>query len=171
MQIGWNAVTGATAYEVSVLGSRYMDSVMTVTGTTAQLAIPATNEVWFSVRALVGNGKGRRANAVQKAPGLVSCSLADDIGLSTMIFPVEGNLYPCFPLNSVPVTVEIRNDGLNTASGFQLSYTINGGSPVTETYTGSLIHGATTNFTFAVPADFSAGGAFNLVVTVNATRI
>ena len=169
MQIGWNTVTGATAYEVSVLGSRYMDSVMTVTGTTAQLAIPATNEVWFSVRALVGNGKGRRANAVQKAPGLVSCSLADDIGLSTMIFPVEGNLYPCFPLNSVPVTVEIRNDGLNTASGFQLSYTINGGSPVTETYTGSLIHGATTNFTFAVPADFSAGGAFNLVVTVNAT--
>lgn len=169
MQIGWDAVTGATAYEVSVLGARYMDSVTTVTGTTAQLAVPATDETWFSVRALLGNGKGRRANAVQKIPGLVNCSLADDVGLNAMIFPVAGNLYPCYPLNSVPVTVEVRNDGLNTASGFALSYSINGGTPVTETFAGSLAHGSSTNFTFTVPADFSTGGAFQLVVTVTAT--
>lgn len=169
LQIGWNAVPGSTAYEVSVLGNKYMDSVATVNGTSVKLPIPATNEVWFSVRALIGNAKGRRADAVQKLPGLVNCSLADDVGLSAMLYPLEGNLYSCDPINNVPIRVEIRNNGLNTASGFTLAYSINGGTPFTEVYSGSLAQGATDDFTFSLPANFSAGGSFQVVVSVNAS--
>src|SRR4029079_14225285 len=51
-------------------------------------------------------------------------------------------------------------------TGFTVSYTVNGGTPVTETFTGSLAAGATTNFTFAQTANLYASGSYNIVVTV-----
>ncbi|MBS1764708.1 MAG: S8 family serine peptidase [Bacteroidetes bacterium] len=75
VKIAWNAVSGAAWYEVSLLGNMYMDSVGTSNTTDYVFTnlIPA-NSYWFSVRAVFPDGnKGRRAFAVNKAPGIFNC--------------------------------------------------------------------------------------------------
>lgn len=163
LQISWTAVPGAGAYEVSVLGPKYMDSTLTVTGTTAQLAISQAADTWLSVRAVGANGgKGRRAVAIHKLPGVMNCSFTDDLNLLSAVSPTAGNLFGCQNLTAIPVTVEIRNDGANPASNFPVSYSINGGSMVTETYTGTILHGASVLFTFSSTVDFSTPGTYQM---------
>ena len=63
---------------------------------------------------------------------------------------------------STPVTVTIINAGLNDISNFDVSYTINSGTPVTETYTGTITSGNSANYTFTATADLSAPGTYNI---------
>ena len=62
----WNAVNGATDYEVSMLGNIYMDSMTTSPATMALILNPnpAITDSWFSVCAKVNGNKGRRTVAV-----------------------------------------------------------------------------------------------------------
>ena len=64
--VSWNSVSGATSYEVSMLGQKYMDSMTTVTSTATWIINPNPSVVdsWFSVTSLVNASKGRRAIAV-----------------------------------------------------------------------------------------------------------
>ena len=73
--VSWDAVSGATSYEVSMLGTEYMDSMTTTTNTSAIIINPnpAITDSWFSVCAKVNNGKGRRAIAVNAQPVNSSC--------------------------------------------------------------------------------------------------
>ena len=64
--VSWNSVSGATSYEVSMLGQKYMDSMTTVSSNATWIINPNPSVVdsWFSVRSLVNASKGRRAIAV-----------------------------------------------------------------------------------------------------------
>ena len=64
--VSWNSVAGAVDYEVSMLGSIYMDSITTTTSTTALVINPnpSITDSWFSVCAKVNGERGRRAVAV-----------------------------------------------------------------------------------------------------------
>ncbi len=85
-EMSWNAVTGATRYEVFAMGTKYMVSQ----GTTAWLSwivnIPNTSIIWASVRALANNGQviGRRAVAIQVGTSTANCS-------ATSIFETDAN--------------------------------------------------------------------------------
>jgi len=77
------------------------------------------------------------------------------------------------PLNKVcgfsasePITAVIGNLGSTPATGFTVSYTVNGGTPVTETFAGSLAGSSTYNFTFAQTANLVAAGTHTIVVTI-----
>jgi len=75
IKLSWANVPGASWYEVSQLGSSYMDSIATSSTTSIVLTgtSPAT-DYWFSVRAVLANGnKGRRAIAINKQPGVNNC--------------------------------------------------------------------------------------------------
>ncbi len=160
-QFSWTAAPGATAYEVSKLGAEYMDSVTTVFATSVQLSLADSVDTWLSVRSLGSTtGKGRRAVAIHKLPGLLNCTFSDDMNLKSIQNPVAGLLFPCQNLSSISFTVELRNDGINEASGFSISYSINGGTAITEIYTDTLLHGATVIYTFSTPADLSAPGQY-----------
>lgn len=168
LQLSWNAVSGATAYQVYRLGAKYMDSVAVTSGTTVRLAVPSNTTEWFSVAAIGPNGgKGRRANAIEKTPGLLNCSLANDLSLENAISPTAGTVYPCQPLNAVPLTVEVRNLGFQPVTSFDISYTVNGGTPVTETYTGTLVQGAAVIYTFASTLNLSLPGSYNISFEIN----
>jgi hypothetical protein len=167
MQLSWTAAAGATAYEVSQLGAMYMDSIGTTSGTSMQVTLNESVDTWFSVRALgVNNGKGRRAVAINKLPGLSNCSFADDLNLVRVENPQAGLLFPCQNLASVPLILVVRNDGINIAHDFELSYSINGGTVVTETYTDTLIQGASINYTFSAPVDLSTPGNYQIDFTI-----
>ena len=76
INISWDPVSGATAYEVSMLGSKYMDSIYTTSNTNVWIINPtlSVSESWFSVSAKYNNGKGRRAVAVNAQAINSNCS-------------------------------------------------------------------------------------------------
>ncbi|TAE59376.1 MAG: hypothetical protein EAZ89_02555, partial [Bacteroidetes bacterium] len=61
--------------------------------------------------------------------------------------------------SGIPITAAIGNIGTNAASSFQVSYSINGGAPVTGTIP-SLASSTVNNFTFATPAVFPLPNTF-----------
>jgi hypothetical protein len=65
-KISWNAVTGATGYDVCRLGSKYMDVVATTSALNVILNDVGDSLNWFAVRAKMGTAQanGRRSNAV-----------------------------------------------------------------------------------------------------------
>ena len=71
----WNAVSGATEYEVNMLGNRYMDSMTTTVNAMGLILNPNPSNIdsWFSVCAKVNGNKGRRAVAVNDQPTNVNC--------------------------------------------------------------------------------------------------
>lgn len=65
----------------------------------------------------------------------------------------------CMLSNAEPVTVTFtNNEPGDITENMWLSYSINGGSPVTETYTGDLLSGQSVTYTFSQTADLSALG-------------
>ncbi len=79
--------------------------------------------------------------------------LPDDIGVIAINSPVSGVL-----TTTENITVDIRNFGGNDITNPDVQYTINGGTPVVETYTGTIPAGATVSYTFATQADLSVSG-------------
>jgi hypothetical protein len=86
----------------------------------------------------------------------------NNVGVFTIVSPPT-NLFTC-PDQPVPVVVEIRNSGSQPQSGFPVSYSVNGGTPVTETFTGTIAAGGLATFTFSQSATLAGSGPFNFVV-------
>ena len=81
----WNAVNGATDYEVSMLGNVYMDSMATTPATMALILNPnpAITDSWFSVCAKVNANEGRRAVAINAQPINSGCVAPPLAGFTT----------------------------------------------------------------------------------------
>lgn len=170
MRLSWSAVTGASSYEVSMLGTKYMDSLVTTTSLSRVLPIADTVSTWFSVRAIGPfGGKGRRANAIRKTPGVQNCSFANDLALLSIQSPLAGTLIACQNLISVPVSLYIRNVGINPATAFNIQYTMNGGSPVVQTYNDTIAPGDSLLFTFPAGVNLSTPGTYSFAISINYT--
>lgn len=93
--------------------------------------------------------------------GIFSFKLAsdydDDIGVSALINPVDGTLSA-----TENIEVSITNYGTQDQSNFPVSFQIDGGTPVTETYTGTLTAGTSANYTFTATADLSVQGPYEI---------
>lgn len=72
----WSSVSGATGYEVSMLGQKYMDSIVISNGNTAFfLNSSGATDSWFSIRAYISpTQKGKRAVAINKQPTNSGCT-------------------------------------------------------------------------------------------------
>ncbi|MCH2194278.1 GEVED domain-containing protein [Kordia sp.] len=92
-----------------------------------------------------------RANVVGRFQ--IAPDLDTDIGVVNIDAPVDGTL-----TNSEQITVSIFNYGNNPVSGFDVTYQIDGGTIITETYTGTINSTETVSFTFTTPADLSVEG-------------
>ncbi|MFZ7116370.1 MAG: S8 family serine peptidase [Bacteroidota bacterium] len=165
----WAPVSGAVTYEVSMLGDMYMDSVATTSNSSVTIYGTVPNvDKWFSVRAVGANGgKGRRATAIFKPAGTINCPLAFDNEIMNLVSPVSGTYRDCPSNGSVDVTIQIRSLSINTVSNFPVSYRLNTGTVVTETYTGTLNTFDTVSFTFSVPVTLLPTGSYQLAVWVS----
>jgi PKD repeat protein len=164
IRLTWNPVVGAIGYEVSMLGAMYMDSVAYSTTNAAVITgtIPSQG-YWFSVRAYTpDNTKGRRANAIYKAPGVFACPVNIDVAVNN-ISP-GGTLQNCQNLTATNVKVVLENKGLTPVVDIPVHYSVNNGPVVSETVTGTLNPGATVNYTFTASYNFSPIGSYNLRV-------
>lgn len=61
------------------------------------------------------------------------------------------------------VTVTIKNIGDDPQSNFDVYFTLDGGAPVTETYSGTLNSGETVDHTFATTVDLSVPGDYEIM--------
>jgi hypothetical protein len=79
-----------------------------------------------------------------------------DLGITAATSP--SNEASCLLTNAETVTITLFNFGGVEASNFDVSYSINGGTPVVETVTDAIASGATLEYTFTQTADLSALG-------------
>lgn len=80
--------------------------------------------------------------------------MPDDLGIVDITNPISGILTA-----TEDISVSIRNFGSNDITNPQLQYTIDGGTPVVETYTGTILAGTIVPFTFTTQADLSTFGS------------
>jgi subtilase family serine protease len=81
-----------------------------------------------------------------------------DLGVTAITSPSTGSGLSA----TANVVVAITNFGSVTQTSVPVFYTLNGGTPVQETYNGSIAAGASANFTFTASADLSALGTYAL---------
>lgn len=161
--IQWNGATGATGYEISILGPKYMDSVATSTGTSGVIRNQNPNvDHWYSVRALQGSGKGRRAIAIFRAGGTFNCTIPIDVAATQILSPGAGSVPGCQASATTAVTLRVMNNGTGPASNIGVAYRFNGGPVNNETIAGPLASGASTNHTFTTTVNLSTPGTYTL---------
>ncbi len=163
IHLTWDIVPGASGYEVYQLGTKYMDPIGTsATNEFFVSGINSTNEYWFSVSALANNGqRGRRAIAINKQPGTFSCPLALDAQM--IAIKPQGSLQSCQDNSAVTVFINIKNFGHNPISNFPLSYSLDGGPVVNETYSVTIAPFTTATYAFTTTINLSSIGNHTLV--------
>jgi len=83
----------------------------------------------------------------------IAANYANDIGVVSVDSPVSGLLS-----DSESVTVSIFNYGEESVSNFDVSYQLDSGAIITETYTGTVASIETVQHTFSTSADLSIVG-------------
>ncbi|HUR66556.1 MAG TPA: S8 family serine peptidase, partial [Chitinophagaceae bacterium] len=182
ISIDWNAIPGATGYEVMMLQGTEMVTVATVSAATLTYTFGGLSKdsvYWVTARPLIGasNSPGRRGLAVFRKPDSGTCfgplSYNDnDIKIDSVLSPLRsGRLFTSTALgSSVPVTVKIKNlDDAVTSGNFTISYQLDGGAVVNETITAPNIPGGGTythTFNVANNINLSVLGTHTLIVTV-----
>jgi len=78
--------------------------------------------------------------------------ISNDIGIVSILSPTSGTILT----DEEPVIVLLKNFGTNAQSNFEVSFTVGGGSPVTETITETINGCETYEYTFTATADLSA---------------
>ncbi|GHT87552.1 hypothetical protein FACS189474_0630 [Bacteroidia bacterium] len=73
-----------------------------------------------------------------------------DAGVSQILSPLQGGS------TAAAVKVRIKNYGANAITSIPAAYKLNGGTAVTQTFTGNIASGETADFTFTTPVDVSA---------------
>ncbi|NJN77160.1 MAG: S8 family serine peptidase [Saprospiraceae bacterium] len=161
IRIEWDALPGATAYDVFILGYQYMDSIATTTNTYYEIPVANTLSThWVAVRGVGANGlRGRRTIAERfDVTALTNCLFSNDVAVSKL--SPSGYLTSCSASN-FDVTVEIYNNSTTAKSNFPVSYDYNG-TVVTETFTGSIPSMGSAMHTFATGLGTLAVGNYNL---------
>ena len=102
---------------------------------------------WF-VNEVMSGGRKNVAGVFQIAP-----NTTNDVGVVSIDTPVDATL-----TNIETVTVTVFNFGEDPASGFDVTYQVDGGTLITEAYTGTLASQTSAQHTFGTTADLSTEG-------------
>jgi hypothetical protein len=168
----WNAIAGATDYEVMMLRGDEMQSVAVTTGTSYVFSgLSKDSLYWVTARARLNGKTGRRGYAIYRQPNSGTCAGAisdNDLKVEAILAPASGRLFTATQLSaSQPVIVRIKNLDDAAISNFPVSYSINGGPAITENVTTPIAAGATYDHTFVSTANLAAPGAYTIVASVN----
>lgn len=124
LRLTWDAVSGASSYEVYMLGPMYMDPVGTTTSTALTVMASAQDENWFSIRSFGPNGaRSERAIAIRKQPGEFGCIWSS---------PYAGISVEC-DSTSVLSCVQVNDASINAGLGTTYLWYFPGGTPATST--------------------------------------
>lgn len=127
-------------------------------GDYSQLTLDPTDNktFWYTGEYVKSNGNwSTRVASFKIAP-----NFPNDLGAVSLDSPVSGVL-----TNSEDITITIFNYGIDSQSNFDVSYQIDGGNLVTETFSGTIASTEYVQHTFSTPADFSVEGhTYSIVI-------
>ena len=107
---------------------------------------------------------GEFMNGIQiDAFAIPYADFSNDLGIVSIPSPSSGVVLT----SEEPVVVHINNFGANAQSNFNVSYTVDGGTAVTETITDTINSGETYEYTFTETVDLSAFGTYAIEVCTN----
>lgn len=109
---------------------------------------PSTDKEFWFINEYMNNGRKDVVGVFQIAPNFNL-----DAGVVDITAPVSGVL-----TNNEQITITIFNYGENDISNFDVTYQIDGGATVTETFSGTIASAETATFTFSQTADLSTEG-------------
>jgi Secretion system C-terminal sorting domain len=115
----------------------------------------------FALRYRVTDGGPLGANS--NYIGIDQLEISTPAAVDGGVTAINGLVSGCGLSATTSIEVTINNNGASAITGFPVSYTINAGTPVVETYTASIAAGASANYTFTATADFSAPNTYNIV--------
>lgn len=114
-------------------------------------------EFWF-INEYMNSGRKDVVGVFQIAP-----NYNNDVGVVSIDAPETGTLS-----NSEPVTVTIFNYGQNSISNFPVTFQVDGGTVISETFTGSIASAATAQYTFTATANMgNVGQTYTIVAATN----
>ena len=160
IKITSGTVSGANGYTAYILGTKYMDSVMTSSSNSMVIPYQPTAATWISASADLDGVHGKRAYAIELPAGTNACPLPRDAAISAILNPT---LVTSCHSTSVPVTIEILNPSTSTLDTVAVAYDF-GGTVVRDTLFASIPPYADTTFTFSTPLAWS--GTSNQSISV-----
>jgi hypothetical protein len=87
----------------------------------------------------------------------VSHLLTNDVGVVLIASPISGS-----DLGDETVTVRVKNFGAGTQSGFNVQYSVDGGTPVVQSFSGSIESEEELTFNFSQTADLNTVGSYTI---------
>tara|TARA_B100000787_G_scaffold39462_1_gene28031 strand:- start:14757 stop:17696 length:2940 start_codon:yes stop_codon:yes gene_type:complete len=121
---------------------------------------PANDKKFWFINEVMSSGRKNIAGVFQ-----IAANAADDIAIISLDNIVSGLL-----TSTQNISVTIRNLGENSATGFDVSYQVNTGPVITETFTGTIASNASAQFSFTTTADLSTEGqVYNITCSVMLT--
>ena len=114
---------------------------------------PSDDTTFWFINEYMNSGRKGVVGAFQLA-----APQPDDIGVNGMPNPSTGILTA-----AENIEITIRNFGSNDITDPEVQYAVDGGSPVIETYSGTISAGETVSYTFSATADLSAPGNHTII--------
>ncbi len=115
---------------------------------------PSNDKKFWFVNELMSNGRKNVAGVFQ-----IASDAANDIGVTLISTPNAAGTFT----NTEVISVNVFNFGSNPAENFDVTYQIDGGTIVSERFTGTLAPVTSQLFTFTITADLSTIGDYTLV--------
>jgi PKD repeat protein len=152
VKLTWDSVASASGYRITALGALYMDSIETVNGNINEVVLhnqSTTNTLWFAVQTLGANGAlSRRTIAIRKDPGDFNC-VRLNAATDAIVSHPSGFMPDCMAGFMAPLTVRIKNAGVDLLSNVDVSYRVNGGPISSGTISQSIPSGGTFDYQFS----------------------
>jgi hypothetical protein len=114
---------------------------------------PSDDTTFWFINEYMNSGRKGVVGAFQLVP-----PLPDDIGVNGMPNPSTGILTA-----AENIEITIRNFGSNDVTDPEVQYAVDAGSPVMETYPGTILAGETVSYTFTATANLSAPGNHTII--------
>lgn len=115
---------------------------------------------------VITGGRINTKNAIDILMDAVCVVNDDDVGVIEINQPEDGLLS-----ENETIEITIRNFGVNTQSNFDITYQIDGGTVITETFTGSIESATNETFTFSTTADLSTvGETYSITASTSLTN-
>jgi len=170
----WNAVAGATDYEVMILRGDEMVSAGTTPGLNFIISGLSKDLVqWVSVRARINGNPGPRASSLSRKPDSGTCAGSisnNDLILETIVSPASsGRQFTSSALSSnTGITIRIKNLDDQTSSGdVSVRYNINNGNDHSFVVPLTIGPGAATDYTFPIQENLASLGTYTISATVS----
>lgn len=170
IQIGWDSVQDATAYQIFSLNGNYIDSIGITNEVfyTIPVASPVDFNNWFAVSAHGANdAKGQRTIAKSWIGELRDCPQDYDLKMNEILNQNIDDAVRCNMVYEHTLSVKIFNQGLLTADSISFAFQINDDVPIIELSADTLGMNDTLIYTFQTPIQVDTSGVYTLKTWVD----